>query len=174
MPDSSPNSHVPSLKNWPGEHDFKISLPTGNKDRNKGIGIEAYLVVSTYPKEYTLDWKCINPVNSNHEDISGTVVGRQVLDLKCCRCPSRDMLNEDKAEEKRQRPAQPNSDLNQLDRVQGLKRSAVPVATTGDKKKRFNIKMEPGTENRYKSVIVLDSPGTAFNKSQRVWEPCGL
>nr|AZM65484.1 P53 protein [Portunus trituberculatus] len=249
MPDSSPNSHVPSLKNWPGEHDFKISLPTGNKDRNKwcysmmqnklylcpliavpihvklkqwfhaSITItpvfkesrhrvdavmpcfnckskvnddvadhlvmiegqeceykqvnERYVVsvplhhpppgeiTSTLLVKLSCLQSCIGGPNRRPfclvftlHDSSGTVVGRQVLDLKCCRCPSRDMLNEDKAEEKRQRPAQPNSDLNQLDRVQGLKRSAVPVATTGDKKKRFNIKMEPGTENRYKSVIV--------------------
>lgn len=27
---------------------------------------------------------------------TGAVIGRQILDLKCCKCPSRDLLNEDK------------------------------------------------------------------------------
>uniref|UniRef100_A0A0P4WEW8 p53 DNA-binding domain-containing protein n=1 Tax=Scylla olivacea TaxID=85551 RepID=A0A0P4WEW8_SCYOL len=249
IPDSSPNSHVPSLQSWPGQYEFKISLPIGNKDRNKwcysmlqnkvylcpliavpihvkllqwfdaSITITPVFKESRHRVEAVMPcFNCKNKVNSDvadhlvmvegqecmykqvneryvvsvplHppppgevtstllvklsclqsciggpnrrpfclvftlHDSSGNVVGRQVLDLKCCRCPSRDMLNEDKAEQKRQRPSQPINDFHQLDRVQALKRSAAPVATTGEKKKRFNIKMEPGTENRYRSVTV--------------------
>lgn len=249
VPDSSPNSQVPSLQNWPGQYDFKISLPIGNKDRNKWcysmLQNKLYLcpLIAVPIHVKVLQWldasititpvfkesrhrvetvmPCFNCKNKVSDDVadhlvmvegqecvykqvneryvvsvplhrpppgeitstllvklsclqsciggpnrrpfclvftlhdgSGSVVGRQVLDLKCCRCPSRDMLNEDKAEQKRQRPAQPNNNFSQLDCVQALKRAAAPVATTGDKKRRFNIKMEPGTDKNHEYIKV--------------------
>ncbi|KAG0706007.1 hypothetical protein GWK47_024417 [Chionoecetes opilio] len=71
IPDSPPNSQVPSIQNWPGQYDFQISVPVGNKDRNKV-----------------------------------------------------------------------------------RKRSGPAVTSTSEKKKRFTIKLEPGTDRRYQNVPV--------------------
>ncbi|XP_050728670.1 cellular tumor antigen p53-like isoform X2 [Eriocheir sinensis] len=84
-------------------------------------------------------------------DNTGAVIGRQILDLKCCKCPSRDLLNEDRAAIRNREHALHSHPPG--DRSQALKRSA-PVTTTGDKKRRFNIKLEPGTEQRYRTLPV--------------------
>lgn len=242
-PDSSPSCQLPSLQIWPGQYDFGISVPLGNRDKNKwcfssvqkklyllnniavpinvrvlqwfdgfmtitpvfkesrnrvdpvtpcynckekvknsGSGPPDHIVMvegqecqykeingrcvvsvplqppplgevdSTLLVKLTCLTSCVGGPNRRQfclvitlHDNSGNVVGRQVLDLKCCKCPSRDMVNEDKALVKHQ--------PNLLQQVQSLKRSA-PVATTGEKKKRFNIKLEPGTETRYCNVSV--------------------
>ncbi|KAG0694515.1 Cellular tumor antigen p53 [Chionoecetes opilio] len=248
IPDSPPNSQVPSIQNWPGQYDFQISVPVGNKDRNKWCysaiqeklylikhvtipldvklleWLDAYITITPVFKasrnrvhhvmpcfncstknsvassdhivmvegqgcEYTYKYAdkrpvvtlplhppppgeaastlllklvCLTSCNGGpnrrpfslvftlHNNSTGSEIGRQVLDLKCCQCPSRDMLNEDKAV---QHPTQPSTNAcNQLMEVR--KRSGPAVTSTSEKKKRFTIKLEPGTDRRYQNVPV--------------------
>ncbi|XP_050710948.1 cellular tumor antigen p53-like isoform X2 [Eriocheir sinensis] len=86
-------------------------------------------------------------------DNAGIVIGRQILDLKCCKCPSRDLLHEEKTALRGQECALPSHLPG--DRVQAPKRKA-PTTTTEKKRVIVKLEPEPATERRIEHVTVPD------------------
>ncbi|XP_071524980.1 cellular tumor antigen p53-like isoform X1 [Panulirus ornatus] len=82
---------------------------------------------------------------------AGSEIGRQVLDTKCCRCPSRDMTNEEKVAN----PQVNNAMLTLDDENQAKIRKIVAETKVGQKRKRPNsIKVEPKSDPGYVHIRV--------------------
>lgn len=93
--------------------------------------------------------KPFNVVFTLRSTVTGLEVGRQVLDVKCCKCPSRDMANEEHNQNKR-------VGMVTLDDEKQIKvRKLASEIVVGQKRKRPNIKLEPGTELR---TVKIDCP----------------
>ncbi|XP_037794852.1 cellular tumor antigen p53-like isoform X3 [Penaeus monodon] len=247
LADSTLAHSVPSLQPWAGRHKFGISLPTGNKDRNKwcysqDLG-KLYLCPNVaVPVNVTLDdWVNANitmtpvfkqschrtdPVNRCYNcksiqncdpnlaehlvqvegegcdysfindrymvtvplrppppgevsstllikimcltscvggpnrrpfcivltlrnSVTGEEIGRQILDIKCCKCPSRDLTNDEKSRTPTA-PAAPSAEEEKRTKVRKL---ATEIAV-GQKRKRPKIKLEPGTDSRMVNIAV--------------------
>ncbi|KAK3883470.1 hypothetical protein Pcinc_012219 [Petrolisthes cinctipes] len=78
-------------------------------------------------------------------NLTGEEIGRQVLDVKCCKCPSRDLLHEEKTS-----TGQRGVSAAESEKVQTL----TSTISVGQKRKKTNIKLEPGTGNQYENVPV--------------------
>ncbi|KAK3881400.1 hypothetical protein Pcinc_014175 [Petrolisthes cinctipes] len=83
-------------------------------------------------------------------NLTGNEIGRQVLDVKCCKCPSRDLLHEEKTSTGQHGKSAAESE--KLSQVQTL----ASTISVGQKRKKptSNIKLEPATGNRYENVPV--------------------
>lgn len=245
LADTTLTHSVPSLQPWLGRHKFEISLPTGNRDRNKwcfseGLG-KLYLCPNVaVPVNVMLqEWvnasititpvfkqschrtepvnRCFNCKNTQNHDpgvvehivqvegegceynlisdrymvtvplrspppgemastllikimcltscvggpnrrpfclvftlrnsVTGEEIGRQILDIKCCKCPSRDLTNDEKS---MTTPSAPTVDEEKRTKVRKL---ATELAV-GQKRKRPKIKVEPGTDSRMVNIAV--------------------
>ncbi|XP_068232996.1 cellular tumor antigen p53-like [Palaemon carinicauda] len=76
-------------------------------------------------------------------NLTGMEIGRQILDVKCCKCPSRDMGND------------ATSNKTKLDEGQVTKiRKLSSQINVGQKRKKPKVKNEPGIETRYVNIAV--------------------
>lgn len=81
-------------------------------------------------------------------NVTGMEIGRQILDVKCCKCPSRDMTNDAKG-------VGANANKTKLDERQVTKiRKLSSQIHVGQKRKKPKVKSEPGTETRYVNIAV--------------------
>nr|BAL15075.1 p53 [Penaeus japonicus] len=247
LADSTLAHSVPSLQPWAGRHKFGISLPTGNKDRNKwcysqdlgklylcpnvavpvnvmledwvnatitmtpvfkqschrtepvnrcyncksiqncdpnlaehvvqieGEGCEYSFINDRYlvtvplrppppgevPSTLLIKIMCLTScvggpnrrpfciVLTLRNSVTGEEIGRQILDIKCCKCPSRDLTNDEKSRTPTA-PSTPSVDEEKRTKVRKL---ANEIAV-GQKRKRPKIKLEPGTDSRMVNIAV--------------------
>lgn len=82
--------------------------------------------------------------------ITGVEIGRQILDVKCCKCPSRDMTNDAKGSTPNANNNTQTTDDGKLTKIRKLS-SQIQV---DQRRKRTKIKPEPGSESRYVNVAV--------------------
>ncbi|CAL4073775.1 unnamed protein product [Meganyctiphanes norvegica] len=81
----------------------------------------------------------------------GEELGRQILDMKCCKCPSRDMTNEEKQHSgPRSVPQAPRL----CDEKRAKVRKLASEIVVGQQKKKPRIKLEPGAPTQFVNVLV--------------------
>ena len=82
---------------------------------------------------------------------NGEEIGRQILDVKCCKYPSRDMKNDEEKQVQGTRMVHaPRLDDEKRAKV----RKFASEIVVGQQKKKPRIKLEPGTQTQFVNVAV--------------------
>ncbi|XP_076067219.1 cellular tumor antigen p53-like isoform X6 [Oratosquilla oratoria] len=79
----------------------------------------------------------------------GKIIGRQVLDVKCCKCPSRDMANDEKGTGGQRGGRSTNYTDQEQQKCAKVRKLALEVEVGSKKRKLPNIKQEPGSDRQF-------------------------